>query len=494
MLRALDQFAARIARTHQAQATARDFHRAREVACALEPDDVVLDGGEAGRQLFDPLAPIGLDEPPAAARQHEHHGNQQRQLQATSRTFGTQPILSSRELGFMRTRLEARQVRVHRRRQFLGIPRSRRARGHQRREAEADQVLRRVAGFDARARVVELRERRHLDEVLPLLRDVRRRAGQDLAQERAEREDVGALIELVRFALGLFGRHVRGRAEDAADHGARVRARATAHRFDHAHRGVARLDLVGDAASTQDLGQSPVDDLHLAERSNHDVGGLQVAVNDALRVGVGHRLANGLPDLEEAHAILLDRLAPREHRRERPPLDQLHREERTLIGHQPQLVDRHDARVLQLAADLRFFDESLEDFGALGELGVGDLDRDVATELDVVPAQHDAHAAARDLTQNAVLALVRGRQLLLKLVRLRIDDRRFAPGASVVQVHALGTACATRDRVEDRIPRTEVGPAARVVWVDLGHRVLGRLGGNGGRDESASTGFERGPS
>ena len=53
----------------------------------------------------------------------------------------------------------------------------------------------------------------------------------------------------------------------------------------------------------QHLGQSPVHDLHLAEAAHHHVGRLEVAVNDAVGVGVGHRLADLLEHRHETPAI-----------------------------------------------------------------------------------------------------------------------------------------------------------------------------------------------
>ena len=53
----------------------------------------------------------------------------------------------------------------------------------------------------------------------------------------------------------------------------------------------------------QDLGESPVHNLDLAERAHHDVGRLQVTVDDAARVGIGHRLADGFEDREKARQI-----------------------------------------------------------------------------------------------------------------------------------------------------------------------------------------------
>src|SRR5262245_58266978 len=46
----------------------------------------------------------------------------------------------------------------------------------------------------------------------------------------------------------------------------------------------------------QDLGESPVHDLHFAEGTHHDVDRLQVPVNDSVRVRVPNRLAHLLED------------------------------------------------------------------------------------------------------------------------------------------------------------------------------------------------------
>ena len=48
-------------------------------------------------------------------------------------------------------------------------------------------------------------------------------------------------------------------------------------------------------AGADDLGEPPVDHQGLAVRAEHDVGGLEIAVDHAPAVGVGHRVA----DVEE---------------------------------------------------------------------------------------------------------------------------------------------------------------------------------------------------
>ena len=79
--------------------------------------------------------------------------------------------------------------------------------------------------------------------------------------------------------VGLLGRHVRRRADDGA--------------------GVAQ-GLVGQAELGR-LGHAEVDDLgrrSAVDLGDHDVGGLEVAVDDPLLVGVLHRLADGDEQLE----------------------------------------------------------------------------------------------------------------------------------------------------------------------------------------------------
>ena len=64
------------------------------------------------------------------------------------------------------------------------------------------------------------------------------------------------------------------------------------------------------AAAGQVLGQAPVDDDGLAEVADHDVGRLEVAVDDALAVGVGDRLGDGDDVRQERQALVEARAAP----------------------------------------------------------------------------------------------------------------------------------------------------------------------------------------
>src|SRR5438270_638112 len=75
------------------------------------------------------------------------------------------------------------------------------------------------------------------------------------------------------------------------------------------------------------------------------------------------------------------------------------------------VVDGHDARVLQLTADLRLLQEPLSDFGPVRVLLQQHLHRQVAAQVAVAAAQHRAHAAAGNLAEEliAVARLLRRR-------------------------------------------------------------------------------------
>ncbi len=159
------------------------------------------------------------------------------------------------------------------------------------------------------------------------------------------------------------------------------------------------LGVVDHAAARQDLGQTPVHDLDLAEAADHHVGGLQVAVDHPPGVGVGDGLADLLEDAQDAGQGVLRRRTGGEHLGEGLALDQLHGEVGATVGEGAQLVDRDDAGVLELAADLRLLDEAADEGGVVPVLLQEDLDGEVASEVLVSALEHGAHAAAGDLAE-----------------------------------------------------------------------------------------------
>jgi hypothetical protein len=109
--------------------------------------------------------------------------------------------------------------------------------------------------------------------------------------------------------------------------------------------------------AARDLGESPVHDEHLAERPDHDVRGLQVAVNHPAGVGVGHRLAGLQEDAQQRRPVVVGPRPRAEQLGQGAALDQLHGEERPPVVTPADVVHRHDPRVLQLADDLRLPEE-----------------------------------------------------------------------------------------------------------------------------------------
>ena len=90
-------------------------------------------------------------------------------------------------------------------------------------------------------------------------------------------------------------------------------------------------------------------------------------------VGVGYRLADRLEDRQETGQVVGGRFAPAKKRRKRLPFHQLHGEERPAVGKRAELVDRHDAGVLKLAADLGLLDEPVDQVGPVAVLVEEDL-------------------------------------------------------------------------------------------------------------------------
>ncbi len=81
------------------------------------------------------------------------------------------------------------------------------------------------------------------------------------------------------------------------------------------------------------------------------------------------------------------------------PLDQLHREIGTAVAEGAQLVNGHDARMLQLPRDLGFLDEAANHLGLVAMRFEENLHRQVATEVGITALENGSHAAASDLAE-----------------------------------------------------------------------------------------------
>ncbi len=160
-------------------------------------------------------------------------------------------------------------------------------------------------------------------------------AGRHLVQHDAEREDVGARVD--GAALDLLGRHVRHRAHDDAltrlGDGLEFRSRVCSH-----------------------LGQAEVEHLHAAVARHHDVGGLQIAMHDALLVSGRQRFG----DLHRQREDLPHRKSGRQHLPvQRLAFHQLHRQEmhafRLLDG-----IDGDDVRMVEGGDGARLSSKPIE--------------------------------------------------------------------------------------------------------------------------------------
>ncbi len=281
--------------------------------------------------------------------------------------------------------------------------------------------------------------------------------GEHPVEHDAEGEEIRALVHLPLAEL--LGGHEVGAAEDLVG------------------LGHLRADDVRDA-EVHDLG-APVG-------GDHDVRRLQVAVDDALRVRVLERV-EALPG--QAQHLLERQLLVLCECGERAPLDVLHHDERDPLDGVPDVEDRHDALVQQLARGARLAVEALLVLLPLGrrELhrGLDQLHGHAPVDRGVAGEQDGSHRAAADrllddVPPERLRQARREPRRLADVVALRLE-RGPEPGAGA----GLGARREEglrgargglwRARLED--PCQEQ-PARGAQRLGLAHRALGRdLGG-----------------
>ena len=145
---------------------------------------------------------------------------------------------------------------------------------------ELDQLVLRAARIESGEGFIETAGRRVFED-LRTAADIRRPAGQNLAKDRSQGEDVRLFVQLLDLSARLFGTHVGRRADD----GSPLRTSVPSGRANGRHlRVVGREALARTrfafAALSEHLRQAPVDHLHLAESTHHDIRRLEVAVDD----------------------------------------------------------------------------------------------------------------------------------------------------------------------------------------------------------------------
>ena len=184
--------------------------------------------------------------------------------------------------------------------------------------------------------------------------------------------------------VNLLGAHVVGRPEELAGEG---------------QAGQGQQVGIGGA------GHAEVEDLRLTGLLHEDVGGLEVAVDDAPVVGVLHRVADPRHQAQRGRrveAVAVGVLVQGQ------AADELHGEEGLAVVGQAGLVDLRDAGVVQPGQDLGLVGEALDQGGG-GEPGSDDLEGDGAARVVLLRLVDGTHAALGDQAQNAVVPHPHGR-------------------------------------------------------------------------------------
>ena len=203
-----------------------------------------------------------------------------------------------------------------------------------------------------------------------------------LREHHAEGEQIGARVEWT--ALHLFGRHVRGRADDPALHG-------------QLSGGIDRR-LVSGGHRVETLGETEVHDLHVTMIGHHDVGRLQVPMEKSAAVRLLERFGDlpGQPQRlrqrQPAGAqLVVQRLAG----------DVLHHEKERLAV-LANLEDLADVGVIDRRDRHRLATEALARLRVRGRLLRQQLDRDLAPEARVESTIDDAHSSSAERRQDLV--------------------------------------------------------------------------------------------
>ena len=200
----------------------------------------------------------------------------------------------------------------------------------------------------------------------------RHATGETLVGHDAQRINVAATVE--RLRLGLLGTHVVRRAD--------------------------RHSGPGQLAARRRLRDAEVGDHRVPVLIEHDVVGLDVAMDDFLLVGVGERAAHFGEDLLDLGGRQY--ATRREDAGERLAPQKLHHEVNDSARF-PDPVNRDDVRVFELRRRARLALEPLDEFLVERERERQHLDRDFAVELLLFRLEHDRHAAAPQLFEDFVL-------------------------------------------------------------------------------------------
>ena len=147
------------------------------------------------------------------------------------------------------------------------------------------------------------------------------------------------------------------------------------------------------------LGEAEVEHLDPAVWRDDDVVALQVAMHDTTLVRV-RECVGELPSV--VHDIVRRHRSRKNHRAERLPLDELHRDVGLAVGF-ADFMHRADVGVIQCRRGARFSDQSCACRGIVEARGGKDFDGDVSIELLIAGAIHLSHATSAQSADDAVV-------------------------------------------------------------------------------------------
>ena len=202
--------------------------------------------------------------------------------------------------------------------------------------------------------------------------------------------------------------------------------------------------------------ETEIEDLGDAVRRELDVGGFEIAMDDAALV----RRVERVDELTCDRDRLVDREFPlRPHPRvERLPLDQLHHdggEPRPLL----QAVDGRNIRVVERRQNPRFALEPCEPVLIRREQPWQNLDRDLAMQLGIARAVDLAHAACAQLREDLI-----GTESCADIERHRLRSAPFPSRARSFSIAELsGSITLARSRARQPVPTQDGADETRVL-------------------------------